>query len=192
MSRTSNKVKKRNVGPERPGTEPPIPPAHSCPPLCCQMDMSPRCTFMAMEFSFPEGPRRFVGATGFPGFPWTRSKGKGERSRGRAQGTPTSRSRDAAASAPCTVEPYRFGQLPRPSFELAGTGGSRGKRVIVGVGEPRGPRSPRGGSASLQGVQCPGESCLRPSPAPPAPEPGRPPCPLTRHRADDTPHRPVL
>ena len=82
MSRTSNKVKKRNVGPERPGTEPPIPPAHSCPPPCCQMDMSPRCTFMAMEFSFPEGPRRFVGATGFPGFPWTRSKGKGERSSG--------------------------------------------------------------------------------------------------------------
>lgn len=78
--RTSNKLKKRNLvlrcqGRSLPTALPkPAPPP---PSPSWQMDLDPVYVSVYGP-SFREAPGRFTAATGFPGFPWTRSKGGGE------------------------------------------------------------------------------------------------------------------
>lgn len=92
-SRTSNKLKKEECGAEQSGVGPlpslsGEPGPHACLSVC-----------LSVEHSFPEGPRRFTGTPGFPGFPWTRSKGGGWGEGWRSPGTAA----PSAAAHPCEM-----------------------------------------------------------------------------------------
>lgn len=81
----------------------------------------------------PEGPRRFPGAAGFPGFPWTRSEGAGE---GGTEGWKSPRDSSSLSCRPPKVDGLGCGvagmalQRPHPGPEV----GVHGQQAHEGQG----------------------------------------------------------